>query len=120
MVCNLGFCAKIGEYKNDVEVSTPDACESFYADNYSRSDDKNYKCAPGPKLIENKGGELQGECKTECKYKIEELNVTKTKNCTCGMNEGGKKYCNPGEGDIPMKDVLFKQYLVLRLYRRIP
>ena len=120
LVCNLGFCAKIGGYNNGIEVSTSDACKSFYSDDYPKSIEKKYKCAPGPKLVENKDGELKGEPKIECKYRIEELNVTKTKNLTCGMNEDGKKYCNPGEGDISMKDVLFKYIQYFDFVEKLP
>lgn len=102
LVCNSGVCAKIGQLKIGEAATALAACKSFFIIGGF--------CAEGPKLVREQGIDNEAgptKCsatKNECKYALG--NDTQTDACICGRTDKAEqKYCNPGKGDIDMKDV---------------
>ena len=89
--CYEGFCRRYGEFKIGIGATVPAVCETFYI--------HEKKCAVGPKL---QGGYECPESR-KCLYKIGEKTFTEP--CICGENDEGRKYCQPGKGDINIKPV---------------
>lgn len=90
-------CIAMLSIETGVNSKVSAACKSFYAYNGT--------CVEGPKLDREDGGEGPMECTTGCSYISSAGTLTSA--CACGMNDGQKKYCNPGIGDVKFDDVSF-------------
>jgi len=97
LICDGTKCVVIGSLDIGESTMSPFACKTLYS----------YKqiCAPAPKLITNK--EVKGpiECSEKCKYESKNKNNEFEIPCKCGKEETEQHYCNPGIGDIDIRDV---------------
>ncbi len=102
LVCNSGVCSLIGKLKVGDAATAPAACASFYV--------AGGKCAEGRKLVRDKGVDAESgplKCsdkRTECQYKSGEALTTES--CVCGKTVANQRYCNPGVGDLDIKDYI--------------
>jgi len=118
--CNKGDMCAVGLACNDKCVpmfsigkgdnsTSSAACETFFAINGT--------CVEGPRLEPTSFGERNNisegpvPCAKHCPYiAADKFNIQSS--CVCGMDPDGKKYCNPGLGEIDINDVYFIQLLV--------
>lgn len=98
LVCNKATCVPILSVTEGGEADVSSACGTFFA--------TGGHCVAGPRLKErpeNADGPIA--CATDCKYRLGENENYLTSSCVCGMTHEGKKYCNPGIGEIKLNDV---------------
>lgn len=96
LACGDSKCVKVGSLKENDKAILPAACSTLHI--------RQGKCAQGPKLVRN-GGEGPAQCDKECQYKYSD-NTTFPTGCVCELSSDPKLLCNPGIGDVDIKDVL--------------